>query len=167
MIFTFLSKIWLILDFFSKMQKSEGVPKFFPVFSWGTKFFCVNFVGYEIFFGILEFHSAPVPGIRNDRSLICSMKLLFELCNNHERNASQKKVTPNELMISHLHNTIDWWGRAQGVALSFFIYCRFSVTFSPITVLPFYQHFLVSFPNFRNFRDNLNVISTTSSINAF
>ena len=26
-------------------------------------------MGYEIFFGILEFHSAPVPGIKTDRSL--------------------------------------------------------------------------------------------------
>ena len=43
--------------------------KFFSVFSSGTKIFCLNFMGYEIFFGILEFHSAPVPGIKTDRSL--------------------------------------------------------------------------------------------------
>ena len=51
------------------MQNSGGVRKFFSVFSWGTKIFCLNFMGYEIFFGILEFHSAPVPGIKTDRSL--------------------------------------------------------------------------------------------------
>ena len=28
-----------------------------------------EFYGVRIFFGILEFHSAPVPGIKNDRSL--------------------------------------------------------------------------------------------------
>ena len=52
------------------MQNSGGgLRKFFSVFSWGTKTFCLNFMGYEIFFGILEFHSAPVPGIKTDRSL--------------------------------------------------------------------------------------------------
>ena len=46
-----------------------GVRKFFSIFSWGIKIFCLNFIGYEIFFGILEFHSDPVPDIKNDRSL--------------------------------------------------------------------------------------------------
>ena len=53
------------------MQNSggRGVLKFFWVFPWGTKIFFLNFMGYEIFFGILEFHSAQVPGIKTDRSL--------------------------------------------------------------------------------------------------
>ena len=52
------------------MQNSGGVRKFFSVFSWGTKIFCLNFMGYDIFLGILEFHSAQVPGIESDQSLI-------------------------------------------------------------------------------------------------
>ena len=43
--------------------------KFFSIFSWGTKIFCLIFMGYEIFIGILEFHSAPVPVIQNELSL--------------------------------------------------------------------------------------------------
>ena len=65
--------------FFAKMQNSGGVRKFFSVFSWGTKIFCLNFMGYEIFFGILEFHSAPVPGIKTDRSLIWRSRFPFLL----------------------------------------------------------------------------------------
>ena len=56
------------------MQNSGGGQKFFSVFSWGTKIFCLIFMGYEIFLGILEFHSAPVPGIKTDRSLIALWK---------------------------------------------------------------------------------------------
>ena len=62
--------------------------KFFSAFSWGTKIFCQNFMGYEIFFGILEFHSAPVPGIITDQSLIqtksgeVSFELLSEINDN-------------------------------------------------------------------------------------
>ena len=52
-----------------KCKTQGGVRNFFSVFSCGTKTFCLNFMGYEIFFGILEFHSALVPGIRSDRSL--------------------------------------------------------------------------------------------------
>ena len=55
--------------------------KFFSVFSWGTKIFCPNFMGYEIFFGILRFHSAPVPGIKTDRSL--NNKILVTRFRNH------------------------------------------------------------------------------------
>ena len=43
--------------------------KFFSVFSWDTKIFCLNFLGYEFFFGILEYHSAPVLCIKTDWSL--------------------------------------------------------------------------------------------------
>ena len=52
------------------MQNSGGgMRKFLSVFSWGMKIFCLNFMEYEFFFGILEFHSAPVPRIKNDQSL--------------------------------------------------------------------------------------------------
>ena len=51
------------------MENSGGVRNFFSVFSWGMKIFCLNFMGYEFFFGLLEFHSAPVPGIKTGRSL--------------------------------------------------------------------------------------------------
>ena len=47
-IFTFLSNIRLILD--CKNAKSGGwVRKFFSVFSWGKKIFCLNFMGMNSF----------------------------------------------------------------------------------------------------------------------
>ena len=61
------------------MQNSEGGAKIFRKILWGTKIFCLNFMGYEIFFGILEFHSAPVPGIKTDRSLTLSLTI-FSYC---------------------------------------------------------------------------------------
>ena len=64
---------------FAKMLKSEGggVGKFSSLFLWGTKSFCLHFMGYEIFLGILEFDSAPVLGIKTGRSLIRTFTNLF------------------------------------------------------------------------------------------
>ena len=58
------------------MQNSgRGVRKFFSIFPWGTKIFSLIFMGYRNFFGIWKFHSALVPGIKNDWSLMVNNKI--------------------------------------------------------------------------------------------
>ena len=47
--------------------------------SWGTQIFRLNFMGYEKYFGILKFHSASAPAIKNDRSLSSSQEYLEDL----------------------------------------------------------------------------------------
>ena len=52
------------------MQNSGGGAKIFLSIFMGYENFIVWISwGMKFFFGILEFHSAPVPGIKTDRSL--------------------------------------------------------------------------------------------------
>ena len=58
------------------MQNSEGGTKIFLNIFMGYENILSKFHGVWNFFGILEFHSAPVPDIKKDRSLIGVARLL-------------------------------------------------------------------------------------------
>ena len=51
------------------MQNSGGGAKIFLSIFMGYENILSEFHGVWNFFGILEFHSAPVPGIKTDQSL--------------------------------------------------------------------------------------------------
>ena len=75
MIFTFLSKIWLILDSLQKCKtQGEGAKMFLDIVM-GYENNLSKFHGVWIFFCILKFHSAPVPGIKTNRSLMSLKKI--------------------------------------------------------------------------------------------
>ena len=57
------------------MQNSGGAKIFLSIFM-GYENFLSEFHGVWNFFCTLEFHSAPIPGIKTDRSLINEFKLI-------------------------------------------------------------------------------------------
>ena len=74
-----------MLDFLQKCKtQGEGDAKIFLNIVMGYENILSKFHGVWNFFGILEFHSAPVSGIKNDRSLITLTTIFKYMISRHK-----------------------------------------------------------------------------------